>query len=85
MSRGTMSEVCKDISHVPQPQSGQEAPVTVLFQCLDSTHTCSHTHPAFSKPAGNHKKLSTSLGTAKDASVYLMGSLLFLFHFLPSP
>lgn len=64
----------------PSPRGAGRLPL-LSFSSVLTAHTRAHTHThthAFSKPAGNHKKLSLSLGTAKDASVYLTGSLLFL-------
>lgn len=57
---------------------------------LDSTHVFMHTHARTHELHSlslwvTRRSVFASLGMAKDASVYLTGSLLFLFHFLSSP
>lgn len=97
-ARDIMSPACRGVSHELQPQRDQEAPVTVPFQCWSwshqRTHVLSHTHVLPHTQRHKSHSLSlrvrrrsvfASLGTAKDASAYLTGSLLFLFHFLSSP
>lgn len=48
------------------------------------THTQTHKSRSLSLRV-RRRSVFASLGTAKDASAYLTGSLLFLFHFLSSP